>query len=466
MEASLNTPTKSDPYRIHMRALGAAALIFFCVHGYFCVNHAAWEIPRPDVARDRKVPGSDFTAYYSAGELARRGANIYDSRLSSTPGRPYFYPPIFAIFPMVLLSLLSHNGALSVFYVLNIAMLLCGVWLLWRILWDSNAGTPLPFWRRPELGAFFSVAGCWRFLDSNMKLGNANMYIFFLLALALYLIIKKAAFLGGVAVALATTYKLTPGLFGLYFLWSWRRASMLGGALGLILFLLVLPAPFLGVTGNWNTLVYYATQINGKILSGKMDESKQDENTGVLKSEEADEKNLPRADGASLPATIIKLLSRTQASHGANVMALSPKTVKTVANVCALMLLIASVVLTLPRWTGAGVYALSLSWSLMALTMVLIAPLTRIAHLVVLVLPVFVLIAMLQQNLLQGARKKLAWISLVALPLTGPLSSEGLLGKGGQMISALGLTTWVLLFLFVTLGVVLWGIKPVEIQTS
>ena len=46
-------------------------------------------------------------------------------------------------------------------------------------------------------------------------------------------------------IELEAAIKLTPGLFGIYFLWARRGWSMLGGALGLALFLVVVPGTVL-----------------------------------------------------------------------------------------------------------------------------------------------------------------------------------------------------------------------------
>src|SRR5690349_186674 len=88
-------------------ALVAFFFIGFGVYGYFCVQLGTWS--------DAKKRGCDFTAFYSAGELARKGENIYDFKLSSTPRRPFNYPPFFALIPMAPLSLLPHDGAHAVF---------------------------------------------------------------------------------------------------------------------------------------------------------------------------------------------------------------------------------------------------------------------------------------------------------------------------------------------------------------
>src|SRR5262249_17528458 len=99
---SVDSSIQADPYRVHMRVLAAVVLLVFVLLGKTCIQHGAFKA----ASETSKVQGCDFTAYYSAGELARTGKNIYDYRSSSTPFRPYIYPPMFAVFPMAPLSLL------------------------------------------------------------------------------------------------------------------------------------------------------------------------------------------------------------------------------------------------------------------------------------------------------------------------------------------------------------------------
>ena len=89
---AVTPPTVSDPYRIYFLGLAVALAVFFTFYGVDVVRHSIYKDPKPNetVEEAKKRPhGSDFTAYYSAGELARKGENIYDYRASSTPVRPY-----------------------------------------------------------------------------------------------------------------------------------------------------------------------------------------------------------------------------------------------------------------------------------------------------------------------------------------------------------------------------------------
>ena len=483
----------NDRYRIHTLLLGAAVLIFLGVYGIGVCKHSAYN--------PKTQKGTDFTAFYSAGEQILHGKNLYEYLESSVPFRPYIYPPMFAVFPMTPLALLPHDAAATVFFIINLLLLGGGLWLVWKVLAPPllGAGTGegedlsrLSFFRRREFGCFVALAVCWRFVNNNLRNGQANLYIFFCLALALYFLVKRAQapapdsaieitaqlpipnprhreILGGILVALATTFKLTPGLFGVYFFWTFRRWAMVGGALGLALFLFVIPSAVLGVHENWRCLHSWSDHFRNMAVA---DEETPLPETEILigrPKKAPAPANLPRADGISLRGTLLKLLSPTEAidpgesggPHNVNVVNLDLKQAQTVANAFALLLLLVTVALTVPRWTRDGAMPLALSWSLTTIAMALIAPLTRAAHLVVLLIPVSVLIALLQQNRVNGSAKALAWLSLATLALAGPLTSQAIIGdRANQLVQAYGETTWSMLLMYIALAAALRQQKP------
>ena len=485
------------------------ALVLLTLYGVRCVRRGAYAPPDPSSPtsehRKRQDRGSDFTAYYSAGELARRGESLYDYELSSTPFRPFIYPPMFAIFPMLPLSCLGHNAALAVYYLLNVILLFAALWMLRGLLWGAPApgGPPGPFWRRPEVGLFLALLACGRFLDSNFSSGNANVVILFLLTTGLYALQRNHGLGGGLAVALATAFKLTPGLFGLYFLWTRRGWAMLGGALGLALFLYLVPSLVLGFARNEQLLNGYWEYVKPQlgipaglfttdsqpaktpvIVGWKPAVQPQRGDTGEVKAEEeaVSETSPPRAFGISLRGTLQKLLSKSVAmnhrepgaSQRINVANLEPQTARRLADGLGLILLLLCVALTLPFAARSGTFGPALSWSLVVTTMLLISPLTRKAHLVVLVLPAAVLIALLQQNhfsmsasekertggrteALSSWTRRVAWSALLAVGGIGLLTSPDVVGRqASEWLHAAGCFTGALLALYAALALALW----------
>ncbi|MBI3828554.1 MAG: DUF2029 domain-containing protein [Planctomycetes bacterium] len=380
---------------------------------------------------------------------------------------------------MAPLSLLPHNAALAVFYALNILLLLAVLWMLRRLLWPRRPAAPPPFWARPEVGLFCAAVCCGRFLDANMTVGNANAIVLFLVVLGLYLIAQRpgpaGGISGGLAVALATVFKVSPGLFGAYFLWSRRGWAMAGGALGLALFLWVVPGAVLGFDANAEALRASQRYLFGQVggTGGYAPGAMPEENPAAAKEAPAlepagaghESEDAPRAYGISLRGTFQKLFSETVALNHAepgadmsvNVLSLPVETSTRMANIAGLVLLALALALTLPRGAREGPWGPALSFSLLAVTALLISPLTRKAHAVTLVLPAAALIAMLQQGILGGLAHKAAWCALLLLAVVGTFTSADILGdETSALLHALGCFTWTFLVLYAALALALW----------
>src|SRR5260370_19163598 len=76
---------------------------------------------------------------------------------------------------------------------------------------------------------------------------NVNIFILFLLAGSLFAFSRGRRMTSGVILGLAIACKVTPALFIPYFLWKRAWGALAGCALGLILFLLLVPGLFLGI---------------------------------------------------------------------------------------------------------------------------------------------------------------------------------------------------------------------------
>lgn len=466
-------------------ATAVLLLAFTAWYGFVCVKHGYWDYtkaskpPTPGIKEEKQ--GTDFTAFYSAGELARQNKNIYDWRSSSTPRRPFIYPPMFALLPMLPLSLLSHNGAAAIFYAMNALALAAGLWLLSKMLW-SEKPRGNSFWSWPGFGAIAAVALCWRFIHSNTIVGNANLIIFFLIVLGLYLDWRSrnrpATGVGsGLSIALASAYKLTPGIFGIFFLWSRRPWAMGGGALGLVLFLVLLPAMWFGWEMNTKYLRAFAKNAAGKAMSAPEQASGADEivigwgtKPGEPKKIDPDDdddnsaEKYPAGQGVSFRGPLANLLTPANAlkdrgdnaKRTINILSLEPEQARMAATVFSLLLLGLTVWLTYSARLKDDPRNLALSWSLVAVTMVLISPMTRIAHLVVLLLPVATLIALLQQRALNAAARKLAWTALILLNAGTALVSG--LAKYSKVVEAIqtgGFTTVALVVMYAAVAVAL-----------
>jgi len=102
---------------------------------------------------------------------------------------------------------------------------------------------------------------------------NVNIFILFLLAGSLFAFSRERRMTSGVILGLAIACKVTPALFIPYFLWKRAWGALAGCALGLILFLLVVPGLFLGMHRNLELLSSWEKQmiepfvVNGVVAS-------------------------------------------------------------------------------------------------------------------------------------------------------------------------------------------------------
>ncbi|MEI6232603.1 MAG: glycosyltransferase family 87 protein [Planctomycetota bacterium] len=461
--------TPPDSRYTTIRLVTILCVIAFAVaYGFQCVkNGRAVKPPKETVAGAKKEKlGNDFTAFYSAGEQARLGQNIYDWASTSMAHRPYEYPPLFAVFPMMPLSYFPFNTALAIFYALNVLLLAASFWMLRRLFWPAYAADTLPksAWQWPLVGLLVSLALSWRYIHSNTNESNANLYMLFLLTLAFYLdsiwkngttTTPRGGLASGLAVAMATAVKLTPGLFGVYFLWSRRGWSMLGGALGLVLFLALVPALFLGWETNLKYLDAYKSFALGKSTGAEYQATDDPNRIHIGRPRQLDptQSDSPQGVGCSMRGVLTSLLTPAIAlrkngdrPRTVNIATLEPKQVGTIANGFALILLLVTIALTWSERSRQTIHAAALSWSLVVLTMALISPLTRIAHLVVLVIPIATLVSLIQQKQLSGSVKILAPVALVLLVACSATN---------EYLHAIGATTFSLLVLYVALALAL-----------
>ncbi len=451
------------------RILRLVTLVFFAafavVYGFQCVKNGRVAVAAKSdgVVKKDKI-GNDFTAFYSAGEQARLGKNIYDWQGTSVAHRPYEYPPLFAIFPMMLLAYFPFNTALALFYAMNVILLAASIWMLRRVLWPPLGSAAMPWWQWPLVGMVITLALSWRYIHSNTNESNANLVMLFLLTLALFCDrtflandkeTPRSGILSGLAVAMATAVKLTPGLFGVYFLWCRRGWAMVGGALGLVLFLFVVPGMVLGWNQNVKYLDAYTTFALGKTTGAEAVAPDDPDRIWIGRPRQLDpnESASPAGVGVSMKGILTSLLTPSPAlrkngdkPRTVNIATLEPRQVSTIANVLALIVLIVTVVLTFPQRARSSAHATALSWSLVLVAMTLISPLTRIAHLVVLAIPIATLVSMLQQKMLRGIATKLAPGALIVLVACSATN---------EYLHAIGATTFSMLVLYAALAATL-----------
>jgi alpha-1,2-mannosyltransferase len=212
----------TDPDRHGRRAVWIAALITIIGAGMIYADKAA---------EDR----SAFIRWRHQVLEMMAGTNIYDD---------YYFPnpPIMPLTLYPIMSLPPVEGAM-VWFGLKAGMAALALLMCLRMV--RLGDRPVPSWVQAMI-----VLLSLRPIMSDLHHGNNNLFILFLIAATLTAWRKGYDVLAGLILAYAIAFKVTPGLFLLYFAYkrSWRTVG--ATALGLGIFLLIVPSLFLGYEFN------------------------------------------------------------------------------------------------------------------------------------------------------------------------------------------------------------------------
>jgi hypothetical protein len=159
----------------------------------------------------------------------------------------YPNPPIMALMLRPLAELPPVVGALIWFYA-KALMAVWSMWMMFRML--ERDGPAFPTWAK-----FTAVFLSLRPLIGDLHHGNVNILILFLVIASLYSYCNNRDVLCGVLLALAISCKVTPLLFVPYFLWKRQWRVLSGVAIGLGLFLILIPGLILGFRENIDQLL-------------------------------------------------------------------------------------------------------------------------------------------------------------------------------------------------------------------
>lgn len=177
--------------------------------------------------------------------------------------RRYPNPPIMALLLMPLAHLPYQVCALSWFY-LKCVMAIVALHWIFRML--ESGGPPFPL-----AGKVLAVLLGLRLLAGDLTHGNINLFIFFLLAAALFAYCHRHDFKSGLLLSLAIACKITPGLFVPYLIWKRAWQALAGCAGGLVLFFWLVPGLFLGMSENTGFLKSWAdTMVRPYLVEGKV----------------------------------------------------------------------------------------------------------------------------------------------------------------------------------------------------
>jgi len=228
-------PGASPPAESRTRAIGALLALLAVFAGLqFLLKVAEY---------DTSFQYGDFTSYYVAGRAVLEGeaANLYapdtpDMILAKaeTPSpwkaladargvrdaNYYLYPPFFALLAAPM-ALLSYAHAHDLWYLLNLLAL--GGFVAWFLIRGKDALSAAE-----KAGAVILTAFFWPALFT-FGAGQANYFILLLIFAGFVAAEKGRDVAAGLALAVATAIKLTPGLLLAYFLWK-RRFALVGWA--------------------------------------------------------------------------------------------------------------------------------------------------------------------------------------------------------------------------------------------
>lgn len=355
----------------------------------------------------KAVDGNDYGAYHAAGRAVLEGADIY--KVASAEKRYYLYPPTLAILVAPLTLLPERAGA-----VLWVALALAGILMACHLA----VGSTRPRGRREAcwIGGLALLAVA-RPIDSELGNGQANYLVLLFVSLAIHQFVRGRSFGSGLALAVAIACKVTPLVLCGYLVMRRQWRALGGVAAGLFLLVLVLPAMVWGPKKAIATNIDWAAHHVVPFTQAEME------------AEDRDEPSLVR--GYSLRAVVYRLFTHTVASthHDdpiyVNVADWPPERVDEIYKVLAVLFLGATALSCGFRRSGSGGRYL-VEISLWIAVMVLAAPLTRKAHLVVLLVP---FVAALSLAFRGRARSVVPWIVLSAACFN--LTSPGILTRAG-----------------------------------
>lgn len=356
---------------------------------------------------------NDFSVYYTAARAVLDGIDPYS--VEGPNGRPFRYPPGFAVL-LAPLAVLPFPVAAVLWTALGFAAVLASLWLCLDLLGLSRGPAA---WMVGGLALLCSG----RMLDSELGNGQANHWVLLGLAACAWLCARGRSALGGVALSLAIVAKVTPLLLAVYLVGKREWRALAGVLAGLLVAGALLPALALGPRGALDANLAWANATLGPVIRSP------------ARSTTPRRDHPGRVHGISLRALAHRHLTWSQAaSHHdtpvfVNSFAWSSRTAERVYRAVALLALAAAALALGARPARDGPRWL-LEVSIVAATMVLIAPLSRKAHFAVLLLPFVYAVA---QAAKPGRHAALAWVVPPALAFIA--TSPGVMGKQGAAVA-------------------------------
>jgi hypothetical protein len=347
------------------------------------------------------------------------GVNIYEKMLFPTP-------PLMPITLYPLMAMPTIAGAMC-WFALKVAMTTAALILCFRFIRPRD-GTYPPMFRSIVL--LLSV----RPILGDLHHGNNNLLILFLIVAMLAAWRQGYDIGAGLLLALATTYKVTPALFFVYFAYkgSWR--TVMWGLLGMGIFLLIVPSLVIGPRFNGECLGMWWNRMVMPFV--------------------ADGNASPQVVNQSIVGVFYRLF--TQRAHGSgpyvldrdvNIVALPPGAVRLMIKVIVGTLLGLLALFCRTRAAGRRDPRLLGEFALVVLTMLFVSERSWKHHYVTVLLPITYLVYEAFSPRVGPRGRRAIWLALglafVLMAATSPeLGGLFLEGQGHEVAQEYGLFMW------------------------
>jgi hypothetical protein len=355
---------------------------------------------------------------YQVLQLMDQGRNIYDREM-------YPNPPVMPISLYPLMVLPPLMGAVT-FFLIKVWMAIASARMVARMVREK--AWPLSYWCLAAI-ALMSL----RPILSDLHHGNVNILILFFVVVALDAWTRGRDWLGGAALGLAITCKVTPALFLPYFLYKRSWKMLIATTVAIFVFLVVVPMIVLGPDLASRCLGSWWHRIISPYVSG-----------GVVGDMEINQ---------SMVGVVNRLmtLDETPGRYGAqlklNVVNWDPKLVARIVKGLSLVIVGAMFLLTRTRTDRRDDPRLLGEFSLVVLTMLFVSERSWKHHYVTILLPLTYLTYRLFRPDISWRDKKIIAASLgAAMFLIATTSSEigGWFadGKGHKIAQFYGMYFW------------------------
>ncbi len=167
----------------------------------------------------------DFKVLFRGPRAFLQGKELYDLEAIQTNvlSNLYKYPPFFVLV-MGPLTGIPFSPAIQLWRGINLGLMLLSALILWR-----SSGRPLRSWSTVGLLVLLALL---RPLYDTLRYGQVDLILLFLLALALWALVRERWSIWGFCLALATVIKLYPAFLLLEALVKRRWRGVLGFAVG------------------------------------------------------------------------------------------------------------------------------------------------------------------------------------------------------------------------------------------